>query len=44
MLADLFGTFSGLLSISVIVFVIAMAAYLIWLFARLSAQKPDEDQ
>lgn len=44
MLMDLFGTFSGLLSLGIIVFVIAMAAYLGWLFTKLSAQKPDKEQ
>ncbi len=44
MLLDLFGTFSGLLSLGVIVFIIAMAAYLTWLFMKLSAKKPGKDQ
>ncbi|PKO93049.1 MAG: DUF3149 domain-containing protein [Betaproteobacteria bacterium HGW-Betaproteobacteria-1] len=42
MLMDLFGTFSGLLSLGIIVFIIAMAAYLFWLFMKLSAKKPDQ--
>ncbi|MDZ4099548.1 MAG: DUF3149 domain-containing protein [Methylophilaceae bacterium] len=41
MLMDLFGTFSGLLSLGIILFVIAMAAYLTWLFIKLSAKKPE---
>ncbi|CAG0998393.1 hypothetical protein MTYP_02704 [Methylophilaceae bacterium] len=43
MLLDLFGTFSGLLSLGIIVFVIAMAGYLTWLFLKLSAQKSEEE-
>jgi hypothetical protein len=43
MLMDLFGTFSGLLSLGIIVFVIAMAAYLTWLFMKLSSKKPGKD-
>ena len=44
MLTDLFGTFSGLLSLGIIVFIILMAVYLGWMFTRLSAQKSDDDQ
>ncbi len=43
MLMDLFGTFSGLLSLGIIVFVIGMAAYLTWLFMKLSSQKSDKE-
>jgi flagellar biogenesis protein FliO len=43
MLADLFGTFSGLLSLGVILFVIAMAIYLLWLFTKLSSQPSDDE-
>jgi hypothetical protein len=42
MLSDLFGTFSGLLSLGIIVFVIGMAGYLTWLFMTLSAQKREK--
>ncbi len=44
MLMDLFGTFSGLLSLGIIVFVIAMATYLAWLFTKLSANKSEQNQ
>lgn len=43
MLMDLFGTFSGLLSLRIILFVIAMAAYLTWMFMELSAKKLEQD-
>ncbi len=44
MLMDLFGTFSGLLSLDIIVFIIAMAVYLAWLFMKLSAEKPEDNK
>jgi flagellar biogenesis protein FliO len=44
MLMDLFGTFSGLLSLGIIVFIIAMAVYLAWLFMKLSAEKPEDNK
>jgi hypothetical protein len=43
MLMDLFGTFSGLLSLGIILFVIAMGSYLTWIFMKLSAQKSSKD-
>jgi hypothetical protein len=43
MLMDLFGTFSGLLSLGIIFFVVAMAGYLTWMFMKLSAQKSEQD-
>ena len=39
MIADLFGTFTGLLSLGVIVFVLGMAAYFTRIFFKLSADK-----
>lgn len=44
MLMDLFGTFSGLLSLGIIVFIIAMAVYLAWLFMKLSAGKSEDNK
>jgi flagellar biogenesis protein FliO len=41
---DLFGTFSGLLSLDIIVFIIAMDVYLAWLFMKLSAEKPEDNK
>lgn len=43
MLMDLFGTFSGLLSLGIILFVIAMAAYLTWMFIKLSTEKSEQE-
>lgn len=39
MYAELFGTFTGLLSLGVIVFVLVMAAYFTRMFIKMSADK-----
>lgn len=40
MLLDLFGTFGGLLSLSVILFMIGMAIFFIRIFIKKSAEPP----
>lgn len=42
MYKDLFSSFSGLLSLGIIIFVILMAAYLTRMFIKLSADKHGE--
>ena len=42
MLLDLFGTFSGLLSLGVILFMIGMAFFFIRIFIKKSAEVPSE--
>ena len=40
MLLDLFGTFGGLLSLGVILFMIGMAIFFIWMMVKKSAEPP----
>ena len=40
MLLDLFGTFGGLLSLGVILFMIGMAIFFIRIFLKMSAEPP----